>query len=224
MITFDNIYCSVAQVFSNVARSYDIMNDVMSVGIHRVWKDSFVSSIAPTSTSKLLDVAGGSGDIAFRLLDHVKVHHKDNTRVECTVLDINDDMLDIGRQRALQNGYGHCTDWWLVFYRSNWQVNLLRFVQGNAEDLIGIASDSLDSYTISFGIRNCTHIEKVTFIVHQSIHEHIQTLYQSYCLYFTIPNHQLQMQLDLLETCTYFYSTLLILFLLVVHLMICFMK
>ena len=149
----------MGQVFSNVARNYDIMNDVMSVGIHRIWKDNFVSQISPCPSSKLLDVAGGSGDIAFRLLDHVKHHYGANSTVECTVLDINNDMLDVGRSRAAEKGYSNGIP--ICGIRYNLKEQQLKFIQGNAESLESIESNSMDSYTISFGIRNCTHIDKV---------------------------------------------------------------
>ena len=134
-------------VFSSVASSYDTMNDLMSLGIHRVWKDHFVRSLNPGSKStesgwNILDIAGGTGDIAFRMLDHATNINGDlNTKV--TVADINPDMLAEGRKRALETPYAHS--------------GRLDFVQGNAESMPGIPSNSVDLYTVAFGIRNFTN-------------------------------------------------------------------
>jgi len=138
-------------VFSSVASSYDTMNDLMSMGIHRLWKDHFVRSLNPGSQPRpsetapqgwnILDVAGGTGDIAFRMLDHAaNVNHDHNTRV--TVADINADMLAEGRKRSISTQYG--------------ASDRLRFIEVNAEKLEMIESNSLDLYTVAFGIRNFT--------------------------------------------------------------------
>ncbi|KAF2239647.1 putative ubiquinone biosynthesis methyltransferase Coq5 [Viridothelium virens] len=144
----------VGAVFSSVASSYDTMNDLMSLGIHRLWKDHFVRSLNPGSNSttsatakaqpgwKILDIAGGTGDIAFRLLDHASTIHSDHS-THVTVADINPEMLAEGRKRALQTPY-HNSD-------------QLSFVETNAEDLTMIPSNSIDLYTVAFGIRNFTH-------------------------------------------------------------------
>ena len=129
------------------------MNDFMSLGIHRLWKDHFVRSLdpghvtdasnggAPQAGWNILDIAGGTGDIAFRLLDHASTIHSDNsTRV--TVSDINPEMLAEGRKRAIHTPY----------YRSD----RLSFLEANAEDLSMIPSSSIDLYTVAFGIRNFT--------------------------------------------------------------------
>ena len=152
----------VGAVFSSVASSYDTMNDVMSLGIHRLWKDYFVRSINPgmpsftTSTSigtsssssrgwNMLDIAGGTGDIAFRLLDHATRIHND-TQSRVTVADINPDMLTAGRARSLSTPYAPPSP-------------RLSFLPANAEALPAdtIPSASVDLYTVAFGIRNFTN-------------------------------------------------------------------
>jgi 2-methoxy-6-polyprenyl-1,4-benzoquinol methylase len=138
----------VGAVFSSVASSYDTMNDLMSVGIHRLWKDHFVRSLNPGSQTainqsgwNILDVAGGSGDIAFRMLDHATNVNGD-LETKVTIADINPDMLAEGRKRALQTPYANS--------------GRLDFMVGNAESMPSIPSGSLDLYTVSFGIRNFT--------------------------------------------------------------------
>jgi 2-methoxy-6-polyprenyl-1,4-benzoquinol methylase len=143
----------VGAVFSSVASSYDTMNDLMSLGIHRLWKDHFVRNLNPgrnplTSPSSseqgwnILDIAGGTGDIAFRMLDHASTINNDaHTRV--TVADINPDMLAEGRKRALATPYA--------------RTPRLNFVEANAEKLDMIPDSSVDLYTVAFGIRNFTH-------------------------------------------------------------------
>ena len=139
----------VGAVFSSVASSYDTMNDLMSVGIHRLWKDHFVRSLNPGSQTainqsgwNILDVAGGSGDIAFRMLDHATNVNGD-LETKVTIADINPDMLAEGRKRALQTPYANS--------------GRLDFMVGNAESMPSIPSGSLDLYTVSFGIRNFTN-------------------------------------------------------------------
>ncbi|KAG6090218.1 hypothetical protein E4U31_004195 [Claviceps sp. LM219 group G6] len=140
----------VAGVFSSVAESYDKMNDFMSLGIHRLWKDHFVSSLNPGATTPLgqpqhvLDVAGGTGDIAFRILDHANTRNG-NPNVHITISDINPDMLAVGQQRSLDLP---------ASYQSS-----LSFLEANAEVLPPqIKDNSLDLYTVSFGIRNFSNI------------------------------------------------------------------
>lgn len=122
------------------------MNDLMSLGVHRLWKDHFVRTLNPGSALgnpgwNILDIAGGTGDIAFRMLDHAtNIHGDQNTKV--TVADINADMLAEGRKRALQSRYA--------------STDRLDFVQGNAEYMPSIPSNSIDLYTVAFGIRNFT--------------------------------------------------------------------
>ena len=126
----------VLGVFDNVATRYDIMNDVMSGGVHRLWKDKFVSLINPQPHHKILDVAGGTGDIAFRM------HKKTNGRAHITVSDINESMLAVGRERAFDRAIVSNMDW----------------VPANAEKL-PFDDAVFDIYTIAFGLRNVTHID-----------------------------------------------------------------
>jgi 2-methoxy-6-polyprenyl-1,4-benzoquinol methylase len=135
----------VGAVFSSVASSYDTMNDLMSLGIHRIWKDYFVRSLNPGSASgkgwNILDIAGGTGDIAFRMLDHAAQVNGD-TSTKVTIADINPDMLAEGKKRALASRYA--------------DTGRLNFVQGNAESMPSVPADSVDLYTVAFGIRNFT--------------------------------------------------------------------
>jgi demethylmenaquinone methyltransferase / 2-methoxy-6-polyprenyl-1,4-benzoquinol methylase len=128
----------VDEVFHKVAHRYDIMNDLMSGGLHRLWKDVFVGKIDARNRPgfRHLDVAGGTGDIAFRIAKRAPA---DATIV---VLDINGDMLDVGRDRAGKRDEG----------------GLLEFVQANAESL-PFPDAEFDSYTIAFGIRNVPRID-----------------------------------------------------------------
>lgn len=125
----------VQGVFTSVASRYDVMNDLMSVGIHRVWKDAMMDWLAPRNGARLLDVAGGTGDIAFRFLKRAPAAH-------ATVCDLTASMLEAGRQRAEAE---HLSD------RLEWLV-------GDAMAL-PFEDNSFDVYTISFGIRNVTRIE-----------------------------------------------------------------
>jgi demethylmenaquinone methyltransferase/2-methoxy-6-polyprenyl-1,4-benzoquinol methylase len=122
----------VRGVFSSVADKYDVMNDAMSLGIHRLWKDAMMDWLAPRPGQRLLDVAGGTGDIAFRFLDRAG-------QAEATVLDLTAPMLDAGRKRAEAADRADSLDW----------------VVGDAMAL-PFADNSFDVYTISFGIRNVT--------------------------------------------------------------------
>jgi demethylmenaquinone methyltransferase / 2-methoxy-6-polyprenyl-1,4-benzoquinol methylase len=123
-------------VFASVASRYDLMNDAMSLGIHRLWKDALIDWLAPRPGMRLLDVAGGTGDIAFRFLGRVKGEG------QATVLDMTEDMLVEGRRRAEATAFAGALDW----------------VVGDAMAL-PFADRSFDAYTISFGIRNVTRIE-----------------------------------------------------------------
>jgi demethylmenaquinone methyltransferase/2-methoxy-6-polyprenyl-1,4-benzoquinol methylase len=122
----------VRGVFGSVASKYDVMNDAMSLGIHRVWKDAMMDWLAPRPGQRLLDVAGGTGDIAFRFLARAGHGH-------ATVLDLTEAMLVEGRQRAEAGAMADSLDW----------------VVGDAMAL-PFADNSFDVYTISFGIRNVT--------------------------------------------------------------------
>ena len=121
----------VGKVFSSVARRYDVMNDLMSGGMHRLWKDRFVNRVKPRRGEEILDMAGGTGDVAFRIAER-------GARV--TVADINADMLEVGKARADRRGLSGLS----------WKVE-------NAEAL-SFDDRSFDAYTIVFGIRNVTDI------------------------------------------------------------------
>lgn len=162
----------VSNVFSSVAPAYDIMNDVMSFGIHRLWKDDFVGSLNPHSIKTIseagvteeyarkfggtglncIDMAGGTGDIAHRILDHAKDKHADRS-VNVTVMDVNPHMLAEGEKRARKSFY--------------FNTDQIKFKLANAECLENIPSNSVDLYTIAFGIRNCTHIDAVIREAHR---------------------------------------------------------
>jgi demethylmenaquinone methyltransferase/2-methoxy-6-polyprenyl-1,4-benzoquinol methylase len=122
----------VGAVFSSVARKYDVMNDAMSGGMHRLWKDRFVRRVKPQPGEAILDMAGGTGDIAFRLAA---------AGAEVTVSDINQDMLDVGIERAMERG-----------------ITGLVWSCQNAEEL-AFPARTFDAYTIAFGIRNVTRID-----------------------------------------------------------------
>ncbi len=122
-------------VFTNVASKYDVMNDLMSVGIHRIWKDSMMDWLAPRPGQKLLDVAGGTGDVAFRFLKRA------GAGARATVLDMTESMLIAGQQRAEADSLSDALTW----------------VVGDAMAL-PFPDNSFDVYTISFGIRNVTRI------------------------------------------------------------------
>lgn len=124
----------VRSVFDSVAGRYDLMNDLMSGGVHRLWKDTLIDMIAPTADMTLLDVAGGTGDIAFRFLD------RGGGRV--VVCDITESMIRVGRDRAFDRGTLAGVDW----------------VVGDAMRL-PFPARSMDAYTIGFGLRNVTHID-----------------------------------------------------------------
>ena len=128
----------VDAVFHNVASRYDLMNDLMSAGLHRVWKDIFAAKVHPSRGKfRHLDVAGGTGDIAFRIA------RAGSAQTEITVLDINADMLDVGRARAQKRKF----------------AAKLEFVEANAEDL-PFPDNSFDAYTIAFGSRNVPRIDR----------------------------------------------------------------
>lgn len=122
----------VQGVFSSVASKYDVMNDVMSGGVHRLWKDAMMDWLAPRAGQKLLDVAGGTGDISFRFLTRAGSGH-------ATVLDLTEPMLIEGRKRAEAEQMQASLDW----------------VVGDAMAL-PFEDNTFDVYTISFGIRNVT--------------------------------------------------------------------
>lgn len=128
----------VDDVFHSVAGRYDLMNDLMSAGLHRAWKDALISKLRPPLGPQpfaVLDVAGGTGDIAFRIVE------AGGSGVAVTVADINGDMLSVGRERAAQKGFDRA----------------VRFAEANAEAL-PFPDKSFDAVTIAFGIRNVPRI------------------------------------------------------------------
>ena len=127
----------VRGVFSSVASRYDLMNDLMSGGIHRLWKAEMVAWLRPEPGMALLDVAGGTGDIAFRVMD--KAGNGAGTGASATVCDITESMLRVGRDRAIDQG----------------RLKGLAWVCGDAEKL-PFPDRSFDAYTIAFGLRNVT--------------------------------------------------------------------
>lgn len=129
----------VDDVFHSVARRYDLMNDLMSAGLHRAWKDALVNAINPPKSDRdfrLLDVAGGTGDIAFRVVEAGGVG------THAVILDINSGMLEVGRDRAEKRGLEHA----------------VTFVEANAEKL-PLPDRTFDAYSIAFGIRNVPRID-----------------------------------------------------------------
>jgi demethylmenaquinone methyltransferase / 2-methoxy-6-polyprenyl-1,4-benzoquinol methylase len=130
----------VGAVFSGVAKSYDRMNDAMSAGMHRLWKDQFVRRVKPRAGEQILDMAGGTGDIAFRMAAQ---------GATITVSDINQDMLDVGIERAMDKG-----------------IDDLVWSRQNAEEL-AFPDRFFDGYTIAFGIRNVTRIDAALAEAHR---------------------------------------------------------
>jgi demethylmenaquinone methyltransferase/2-methoxy-6-polyprenyl-1,4-benzoquinol methylase len=130
----------VGGVFSSVASRYDIMNDAMSGGMHRLWKDRFVRRVKPREREQILDMAGGTGDIAFRLA---------TSGASVTVADINPQMLEVGMERAQKRG-----------------IDGLVWTEANAETLV-FPERFFDAYTIAFGIRNVTDIPKALREAHR---------------------------------------------------------
>jgi demethylmenaquinone methyltransferase/2-methoxy-6-polyprenyl-1,4-benzoquinol methylase len=137
-VPLDDKQALVDDVFHSVARRYDLMNDLMSLGLHRAWKDALATAVNPPKNLPfaLLDIAGGTGDVAFRVLD------RGGEQTRAMVCDINADMLDVGRERA-----GVCA-----------RGDAVTFTEANAETL-PFADNSFDAATIAFGIRNVSRIE-----------------------------------------------------------------
>jgi demethylmenaquinone methyltransferase/2-methoxy-6-polyprenyl-1,4-benzoquinol methylase len=139
-VPLDDKQTLVNDVFHSVAQRYDLMNDLMSAGLHRVWKEAMINALNPPRSEApfaLLDVAGGTGDIAFRAAKAA------GAGFQATVCDINSDMLSVGRERAVARHLEH-------------QVS---FVEGNAEAL-AFPDRSFDATTIAFGIRNVPRIDR----------------------------------------------------------------
>jgi demethylmenaquinone methyltransferase/2-methoxy-6-polyprenyl-1,4-benzoquinol methylase len=161
-VSADEKTARVKDVFSSVASKYDIMNDFMSGGVHRLWKRAFVRRIAPQKKHRILDVAGGTGDISFLMYQASSSPHM-------TVSDINPDMLEVGKSRAIDRGMMNVFDW----------------VEANAEKL-PFEDNQFDIYTIAFGLRNVTHID-------QTLAEAYRVLAPGgrfFCLEFSKPAYQ----------------------------------
>lgn len=164
----------VQDVFHNVAGNYDLMNDLMSAGLHRLWKDRLVRMMRPRAGQTLLDVAGGTGDIALRC------YRQTDGNATITVCDLNPSMLAAGRLKAIDQGV----------------LNGINWVNGNAEEL-PIESRSIDTYSIAFGLRNVTRIDKALAEAHRvlkpggrffcmefspGVTPRLKPLYDAYCL------------------------------------------
>src|SRR5580704_251296 len=137
-VPLDDKQALVDDVFRSVARRYDLMNDLISFGLHRAWKDALVTAVNPSKNRPfaLLDIAGGTGDVAMRVVA------AGGEQTRATVCDINPDMLSVGRERAAARGFG----------------DALTFAEANAEAL-PFADRSFDAATVAFGIRNVPRIE-----------------------------------------------------------------
>ncbi len=139
----------VRNVFDSVAQRYDLMNDLMSGGVHRLWKGAMVAKLNPRAPMHFVDVAGGTGDVAFRILERLNARAAKSggtaeaARNRATIIDINQNMLDVGRDRALDRGLLDGLDW----------------ICGDATAL-PLRDSSVDAYTIAFGIRNVTGMEE----------------------------------------------------------------
>ncbi|XP_019394763.1 PREDICTED: 2-methoxy-6-polyprenyl-1,4-benzoquinol methylase, mitochondrial [Crocodylus porosus] len=188
----------VYQVFESVAKKYDIMNDSMSFGIHRLWKDILLHQMNPYPGTQLLDVAGGTGDIAFRFINYVRSQREYRLRQklkshqnlswqeisksyqeealkplggsQVVICDINKEMVKVGKQKAQLLGYTEGLSW----------------VVGNAEEL-PFDDDKFDIYTIAFGIRNVTHIDQAL----QEAYRVLQPGGRFLCLEFSQVNNPL---------------------------------
>ena len=146
-VPLDEKQALVDDVFHKVARRYDLMNDLMSAGLHRAWKDALVTAINPPKSDRdfaLLDVAGGTGDVAFRTVE------AGGTGTRATVADINADMLGVGRERALERGLD----------------DVVSFVDANAEGL-PFPDRRFDAVSITFGIRNVPRIDVALAEMHR---------------------------------------------------------
>lgn len=162
----------VGQVFSSVAENYDLMNDAMSAGMHRLWKDRFVRRVKPREGEMILDMAGGTGDIAFRMQANGAL---------ITVADINPDMLAVGIERAQKR-----------------EIGGLSWSEQNAERLT-FDDKCFDAYTIAFGIRNVTHIDRALSEAHRVLKrggrffclEFSTTLWPGFAEVYDIYSHKL---------------------------------
>jgi len=152
----------VRGVFESVAPRYDLMNDLMSAGVHRLWKNTLVDVLNPRPGERILDVAGGTGDIAFRILRRQMARRA--AQPDVTVCDINAAMLSVGRDRAADRGL----------------LKGLTWTTGDAENL-PLPDRRFDAYTIAFGLRNVTHIDKAL----NEAHRVLKPGGRFYCLEFS---------------------------------------
>lgn len=166
----------VGDVFKSVAPSYDLMNDAMSAGMHRLWKDRFVRRVQPRAGDAILDMAGGTGDIAFRMAP---------SGAAITVADINPAMLEVGIERAAKRG-----------------IDGLVWTEANAETLV-FPDRFFEAYTIAFGIRNVTDIPKALGEAHRVLKrggrffclEFSTTLWPGFAEVYDLYSHKLVPQL-----------------------------
>jgi demethylmenaquinone methyltransferase/2-methoxy-6-polyprenyl-1,4-benzoquinol methylase len=166
----------VGDVFKSVAPSYDLMNDAMSAGMHRLWKDRFVRRVQPRAGETILDMAGGTGDIAFRMAP---------SGAAITLADINPAMLEVGIERAAKRG-----------------IDGLVWTEANAETLV-FPDRFFDAYTIAFGIRNVTDIPKALGEAHRVLKrggrffclEFSTTLWPGFAELYDVYSHRLVPQL-----------------------------
>jgi len=152
----------VRGVFESVATRYDLMNDLMSAGVHRLWKAVLIDMLAPRPGERFIDVAGGTGDIAFRILQ--RIGRKEGAGATVSVCDLTPAMLETGRARAIDRGLLRGIDW----------------VAGDAESL-PFGDRSFDAYTIAFGLRNVTHIDKAL----REAHRVLKPCGRFFCLEFS---------------------------------------
>ena len=148
----------VGRVFDSVAPRYDLMNDLMSAGVHRLWKNALIDVLAPRKGERFLDVAGGTGDIAFRIAERI------GDGADVTICDINPAMLEVGRDRAVDRGL----------------LSGLVWTTGDAEAL-PFPARSFDAYTIAFGLRNVTDIDRAL----REAHRVLRPGGRFYCLEFS---------------------------------------
>lgn len=166
----------VREVFESVAPKYDVMNDLMSLGVHRLWKHSFVHGVNPQASEDILDLAGGTGDIAFSMERARGADKSSTSHNPITICDINPAMLEVGKKRAMDKGLHGVFNW----------------VEGNAEEL-PFADASFDKVTISFGLRNVTHLAKAL----ADIYRVLRVGGHFYCLEFShLPVPALQKAYD----------------------------
>lgn len=158
----------VRNVFDSVAGSYDLMNDAMSMGVHRLWKDEFVSRLKPGARGPLrcIDVAGGTGDIALRILDSAREKYADR-ETSVDVVDINGEMLREGHKRFKKTMYHNSTcarsAFFCIYISHCCAAPQIAFKEANAQSMseAEFPPNTYDLYTIAFGIRNCTSIPDV---------------------------------------------------------------